>query len=1259
MDKTQLLTTNSLSIYGRKKERQKRPILSHDYLIKLRKTPRDKAKSYRPLPSQLKQAITNERRKFLRENALNQRWPLSIQSLILGINAASESPETLLQLKYATSLEITSFSEYNNYKHRGEYVRQLVRQRREKAARIEEREFAEPNFLPLRGLDEDENDFDYMKGREVMREIRTSDEFQAIFDSYVSERERVDNQLSEFLEDSGGFGRRDLSKGELEDGVRELRRCRQLGQSDEEFFKDCLNFSSLLLSNLQVPDLLRMEGQNNTGGGSTEDNSNYNGVRGRGDVEGNKYPAIRNFGSLVQVFMEFFRTRIESLDDAILIIGLGLQILRINSFWKDLRDSMRDPENNGLKSLILIVGLQSGSQLVQEALIELVHDLSFSDFEGRKVNQIVYQDCLEVVSKWLRTTEWHSQDTLGCFMELVEDLFLSAAIFTPEHNTGVLENESEEESDNHDCKMQEEEPLPSSMEEKTQKQPKNQKISIRSRGGSYKVYFRQESKFVLFVTSILGNLLTLDYRLKSEAQTVSECLEESWEGNQDLDEQEAQISGEKAEDAEESASNMMEEVEGGFDGLGGFQLREEDDGIILGSETTTECSEYSDEITDEEDIDQMIFNLINTVSHFIAEKAPKKVYLGCMEVQNNPISFEMLSQHLENWQKPPNAQNRKRFQNIEKLIQKDSRIFISSTKTKDRLFLTKIKHSQFRNLSTEAQISYIKNMSVEGPLAPTSLRMKTDEINFNGFQLNHFKTSFIVELLKTDLETFPKIDLIRNQGSSGLWGDFFYKRPHLHPRIKLEQLYHQKEWLRREFHYEAAVTQIHRILTEGGGEGVQKLANFLGETSKAFSGFIRSILKPELANPLKTVFLSELSREDFRPFRIDRGYHLIEANLNFGVEFGGHVYEMKITNHRQWKVWRAKVKGSNQIRLYGRNSLCVCQVKSATMEELDEMADKYRIPLDGDHLNGMQAGLEGFDRGNVAGARLGRPRRNQGSMDPSDPKRSSKKEGEDETSRNKPKKYLFNRFDILEFKQRKSYKLRERAEFNKLNNKITIDLLRSGAAFLQRLRAKPQNPNRRGQVYIRSPLYSMLIPKKFHSSGFGNKFRVFTQKEQGERQQEHQRQHQEPHQAAVGALQKFSCIYVKRLKKIVLRRKIVRRFKNKMLALQEVECEGKVIDLENPNHLKPYFSKLFTSQGFTKRDHKHTFYNPDDNSLPAFPIKSQFFYLNDFTKREHLIAKTRFLVQDSSKINPSPSHITLKGRISSNRSLLSSQSKMS
>ena len=262
-----------------------------------------------------------------------------------------------------TSLGILAKSEYNSIDAKKDYLKQLIKMRRDKVVAHQDREFRNPLFVPLRGLDEDENDRDYMSGREIRRELRNSVEFEKMFDKFICDREEVDSQFAEFLQ-ATGVGSRDLTSRELEKGLKELRLPRQDGQTEEEYFESCLNHAWSKINQLKTPDFLidvNIKSQNNEEG-----------------------KVLSNLNALVETFKAFYKDQIVSLEDSILALAFSLQILNLNYFWKDLRDYMREPENQGLRTIILTAGLQSKSQLIQEALIEVLYDLSFSDFEGRK-----------------------------------------------------------------------------------------------------------------------------------------------------------------------------------------------------------------------------------------------------------------------------------------------------------------------------------------------------------------------------------------------------------------------------------------------------------------------------------------------------------------------------------------------------------------------------------------------------------------------------------------------------------------------------------------------------------------------------------------------------------------------------------------------------------------------------------------------------------------------------------------------------------
>ena len=423
--------TSFLETYnGSKRERRDRAGIDYNYQIRLRRCQKDRMEDARVSTKQKKEREV-ARREFLLKNIVNQRWPVSLQWVYQQLNLNS----SYYSNNSDRGFDISANQGYCTNASRRCYVAELIKMRRSRAAKNLESEFRNPLFVPLRGLDEDENDRDYMRGKEIRRELRNTADFEMMFDKYICEREEVADELGREME-CMGLGGRALSAEEVKEGLKELMIERKDDQSDEEFFIDCLEHSWAILSQLNTPDF----------SGNLEEIQLSN-------------KTIRNLAILIQIFKTVYNSKIVDLDSSIFTLALSHHLLNLNHFWGDLRELMRDKANSGLKSLVLTIGLQSQSQVIQEALIELVHDLSFSDFGGKKVNNILYEECLEVVEKWLKLEKWISQQTYGCLTELIEDLVLSQAVYLKSKEEKVqfsLGTENLEESDSGEEEKEEE-----------------------------------------------------------------------------------------------------------------------------------------------------------------------------------------------------------------------------------------------------------------------------------------------------------------------------------------------------------------------------------------------------------------------------------------------------------------------------------------------------------------------------------------------------------------------------------------------------------------------------------------------------------------------------------------------------------------------------------------------------------------------------------------------------------------------------------
>ena len=740
--------------YGKANERRNRPGLDYDYQIRLRKSQCERMDEVRINNQKQKLERDKNRKDFLLKNLVNQRWAMSLQWVYqkLQINSTQFYSQ-------GTNLTIYSGQQYSRSDTRINYVKALVKLRKEKASKNLENEFRNPLYVPLRGLDEDENDRDYMMGKEIRRELRNTADFEIMFDKYVCEREEVADQLGRDME-CMGLGGRALTGPEVEEGLGELVIERKEGQSDDEFFTTCLEHSWAILSNLNTPDLSGVED-------SFKENQQ-------------KSKIIQNLNFLVELFKNVYRAKITDLDSSIFALALSHHILNLNHFWTDIRDFMRDENNNGLKSIVLNIGLQTNSQLIQEALVEFVYDLSFSDFEGQKVNKILYQECLEVIERWLSTRNWNSQQTFSCFMELLKDVFLSQAVYIKpkeqKHQFSFVgknedSSDSEEEKKEEEESEEEEKEMEHGMEDiggpfELKSRPKQQlekkEAPESGLGGDDKmeIYHRKDDNFLSFICKILFNLLNIDYRLNIDAPSFSDLLENSRYSKEPEGEEEINEHSQKEEELNQEKDLDIETLK---------QVQLEDDGIIIGSETTTEPSEYSEDLIDDEDIDLTVSNLIGVISCFFhglvaqSYSLNNKVYTvdPTKLIKDKKIEIKVFLSFMENWLNNTKSAT-KTGQNRFKYIQKFNILGRTST-CYDKYLLTKLKFSQFYQMDAERQLDFLENLD------------QTD-IDDANFQVEDFKEDIILSIFRRGLQNIGisrKVYKIMNF-QDGLWGEFFF-----------------------------------------------------------------------------------------------------------------------------------------------------------------------------------------------------------------------------------------------------------------------------------------------------------------------------------------------------------------------------------------------------------------------------------------------------------------------------------------------------
>ena len=196
----------------------------------------------------------------------------------------------------------------------------------------------------------------------------------------------------------------------------------------------------------------------------------------------------------------------------------------------------------------------------------------------------------------------------------------------------------------------------------------------------------------------------------------------------------------------------------------------------------------------------------------------------------------------------------------------------------DLYVLTRLKFSQFYEMDSQSQLDFLAKMD----------RNDREAANFHP---EDFNEDLILCLLRNGVKNAPQIYWIINQ-RTGLWGDFFYKRPYPKPGVSIEEQYNEPKWLKRAENYEKAVDEIYKIVQKGEEE-IYSIQKFLGNrSSMKFVYFLRAILRPEVGHPLKDLDLRAIKREDFLPFKIDNGFRAVKGDLN-NVNYGGSAYTHK------------------------------------------------------------------------------------------------------------------------------------------------------------------------------------------------------------------------------------------------------------------------------------------------------------------------------------------------------------------------------
>ena len=690
---------------------------------------------------------------------------------------------------------------------------------------------------------------------------------------------------------------------------------------------------------------------------------------------------------------------------------------------------------------------------------------------------------------------------------------------------------------------------------------------------------------------IIFNLLNVNYKLELDSSSFQELLHNSiYSTNED------QIS-----ENHQNEEEINQEPQLDIETLKQVQL--EDDGIILGSETTTEASEYSEDLIEEEDIDDLILNCLKVLSSLFlglpgsgysyGSSSTNKYLIKPTEYAKNfRLNVIAYIEFLDNWiKKTHNFAGKLRFKNIDKYI----RLSMSSYGN-EKSFLLKLKYSQFSKLSGEDQIDFLNKLDVR-------------TLQDLSFKVSEYNEDIIACMLKRRFKNVTRVQRIADM-VSGLWGNFFFSRPFPKPRVSIEEQYNEPKWLKRAEKYEQAIDLIYGII-QSGEEDITAFAKFLQKsTSKNFSFFIRSMLKPELGYLTKEVKFEKIKREDFLPFKIDFGFKIALRDVN-------EIDNADLTYIYQKMPLDKDFQQNQKFYIHGPNSICTRTDLKKTRDELQEYPDDYLYDLGVD--NGDDDDEEfAFDPAILQRNERAHTRMQQNRERNNEANGKANKE-EDEIK----KLYRLKKYSILEFRKRGQKRLQKREMYDKADNRVSTDMLRAGLAIIRKLRYPPTNNFDWGYEdrhwFIRNPLYYMFVPAPFPGNQVFKKFWVFkhihfsttVRMEMNDIHRDYSND--------------YECLYVKRLKKVVLRAKV---FRNRLietktaLALERVHCGGKVVNLDDPEQREPYYRRLFQFNIRTiKYSQKQGYLDQQELKILKTAIKPCLFTLHDFTLRRIVMAK--------------------------------------
>ena len=988
-----------------------------------------------------------------------------------------------------------------------------------------------------------------------------------------------------------------------------LRLVREGEEGDAEFFEFCAQEAFIKIKGLNLPtSLLPYLAEEAAADQKTA-------------VEGENQ--ISNYGEFLEAFKLFWETGINTVDDALNASAFALILLESNHFWEGIRYFLRNLKNQGFLNLTAKLLKEEtpdaqSSRFRKELWISLSHDLIFSDYKtgAREINNLLYESYKDELVGLLGETSWSSKEILSQLVEIVEDMMYAVMVV----NKAQPANEAQDDTGKED--MQE-----GGQPEAAENDGDDEIVYPR-------LYYRQDPEFVTFLARLLSQVLNTPYGnwgTRENIQSVYELLEEARETIEALHPVEPLEDSEPAEEAEAEGNEAEAEQKEGEEDKDGEEDEEEKDEDEFSNfndyendfdihDLENEDEEFLEE-ADSESIWAIISSLIISLSSalkfqgnryrsFGGQQTGTTLYKGFYKkfLKNSKILVQDFLEVLKNLSKDKDedkeaenteddkAEKSTEFRNLWRFEQ--AYALISSSSPASQL-LKQLKTLHIDSASPEEQIEYLQKIGSSG--------------STSGVQLQSIlKKETYLKIIE------DRIPILSNPRISGTLGQvmnfFFINRPKFELDFDPVAQFEQPGWLSwEEAYYKGLDLLITRFRDEDSN--FKEVVDIFG---KGFIPLVCSFLK-DPSKIFEDIVFPRLSRDDFLDFRDLGGVTLKPVNLT-DLDCINIIYEADLDADDF-------IQGDSSFKVHGADSIAINKIVKMTREELDEVEDYYNI--------NKQFVFEDDD----TEVQVDQQQANQMINAALDQEENAAEAGDGEDA--PAQKFKVQKTTIYEIRNRRKPVLHQKILIDKLGHNLPMDMIRKGTAILAPAKhprfAFENNANpglnlnggqnaQTNNSFFKKRIYGTYFPKKLGIGTEFNKLHLYTHHKFNIDKTTNNFQNRNNGRTS------YSCLYVQRLKKVVMRCKTFSDFckeagYNKeapLLVMDKLRIKDPVIDFDDPDQRDSVYDRIVKFERFyIKKNTKARELNPSKRVLKACRLRRLFGIYRDFTMRKYYSIKLK------------------------------------